>query len=111
MVSPSGDMTGMRQKVCQLNVFYLCVFSLFLSYILPVFTHFMSYNYILLCIFLDSKLYNWLTQEISIPDELLRFVVVAERGGQRARDDKGDICFDDFYVEEGPCYNGKFKWL
>ena len=92
MVFPSGDMTGMKQKVSKLTLFY--VFLLCFS---PVFC----------CICLDSKLYNWLTQEISIPDELLRFVVVAERGGQRARDDKGDICFDDFYVEEGPCYSGK----
>ena len=93
MVFPSGTMTEMKQKVCKHTAF--CFFLL-------------CFNTIFF--YLDSKLYNWLTQEISIPDELLRFVVVAERGGYKARDDKGDICFDDFYVEEGPCYSGKLLY-
>ena len=49
----------------------------------------------------------WVTQEVTLPPLVLRFVVRATRGGTKESDDKGDIAVDDFMVVEGPCYDGK----
>ena len=49
----------------------------------------------------------WVTQEVTLPPLVLRFVVRATRGGTKESDDKGDIAVDDFMVENGPCYDGE----
>ena len=48
-----------------------------------------------------------MSQEVTLPPSVRRFVVRATRGGTRESDDKGDIAVDDFMVENGPCYDGK----
>ena len=48
----------------------------------------------------------WVTQEVTLPPLVLRFVVRATRGGTKESDDKGDIAVDEFMVVEGPCYSG-----
>ena len=47
-----------------------------------------------------------MSQEVTLPPSVRRFVVRATRGGTRESDDKGDIAVDDFMVVEGPCYSG-----
>ena len=85
---PDADASKIRLSADKLQEYYKNIFIYLLSTI-------------------DSNMAFWVTQEVTLPPLVLRFVVRATRGGTRESDDKGDIAVDDFMVENGPCYDGE----
>ena len=54
----------------------------------------------------DVRLASWISQEVSLPEGLERFVFEAVRGGDSSDDVDADIAIDNVKVELGKCYEG-----
>ena len=50
-----------------------------------------------------TKYTDWVDFEVTLPSQLVRFVVQATRGGISQVDDQGDICIDNMRVVSGAC--------